>query len=312
MTFPGPLTYPGPLTFPGDPNVTSDGRSTVYTIGGLITAVNNGQPYVDAAGCWWSASHEEGWSGAPPPRQDVLKYPVRDGQSSANLRTEARPIILGGTVRAPDQARLQAAIDQIRAVLATTDREGTLAVGEPHVTRYAWVRRDGPTQTAKVSPYTATWLLQLVADDPRILAAALTATTGLPAVSGGLTVPFAVPFAINSTAVSGVCTLNNPGSATGPVRLRIDGPCTGPIITHVSSGAQLVFSSTLVLAVGEWIDVDMEAHTVLANGQSSRAGYVPITGRNWSGLDPGINTWAFTALTYDAAAKLTVTASPAW
>ena len=215
---------------------------------------------------------------------------------------------------AQDRARdLNAAFadPSIRAVLATTTRQGTLAVCEPHLTRYAWVRRDGPTQTAKVSPYTATWLLQLVADDPRILAAALTATTGLPAVSGGLTVPFAVPFAINSTVASGVCTLNNPGTATGPVRLRIDGPCTGPIITHVSSGAQLVFSSTLVLAVGEWIDVDMEAHTVLANGQSSRAGYVPITGRGWSGFDPGINSWAFTALT-TGAAKLTVTVSPAW
>jgi hypothetical protein len=75
------------MTFP-----PSDGRSTVYSIGDDFCAVNNGQPYVDADGCWWSATHEEGWSGLDAPRQEVLKNPVSDGQQASNLLNEAKSI----------------------------------------------------------------------------------------------------------------------------------------------------------------------------------------------------------------------------
>lgn len=120
----------------------------------------------------------------------------------------------------------------------------------------------------------------------------------------------AIPFTIDAVTVTGQVSLENPGNETGPVRLRIDGPCRGPVVTHVSTGAQLVFASSLVLGAGEWIDVDMEARTVLANGQASRAPW--ITSRGWSGFTPGLNTWSFTAAAFDPGARLTVVATPAW
>jgi hypothetical protein len=125
---------------------------------------------------------------------------------------------------------------------------------------------------------------------------------------GGLTIPFTIP----STVVAGQINLTNPGNESGPVVLRIDGPCTGPIITHTSSTTTnaLVFSSNLSLGTGEFLLVDMDKHTALANGQTTRAGY--ITSRGWSLFDPGANTWAFTASTYNSGSLLTVTASPAW
>lgn len=119
---------------------------------------------------------------------------------------------------------------------------------------------------------------------------------------GGLT--------IDAVTVTGQVSLTNPGNDTGPLRLRIDGPCTGPVVTHVGTGDRLVFSSSLVLAAGEWLDIDMEKHQVYANGQSSRAGY--ITARGWFGFDPGQNTFAFTAAQYNAASQLTVAGTPAW
>jgi len=130
------------------------------------------------------------------------------------------------------------------------------------------------------------------------------------AVVADATDAFTIPFTIDAVTVTGQVSLVNPGNETGPVRLRIDGPCRGPVVTHVSSGAQLVFSSSLVLGVGEWIDVDMEARTVLANGQATRAPW--ITSRGWSGFTPGENTWAFTAAAFDADARLTVVATPSW
>lgn len=125
-------------------------------------------------------------------------------------------------------------------------------------------------------------------------------------LSGALT----IPFIIDATVVTGQVTLTNDGNESGPVVLRIDGPCVGPVVTHVSTGNALVFSSSLVLQSGEFLLIDMDARTALANGQVNRAGY--ITSRGWSALDPGDNTFAFTAQQFNSRSQLTVTAYPAW
>jgi len=119
------------------------------------------------------------------------------------------------------------------------------------------VFRQDAVLSSPVTDTVAQFSIQLVAADPRKFSDPLTTSTRLPASTGGLTVPFTVPFTIASTVVSGTCSLVNGGNTTGPVRLRVNGPCTGPIITHVGTGAQLVFASSLVLAAGEWIDIDM-------------------------------------------------------
>lgn len=125
-----------------------------------------------------------------------------------------------------------------------------------------------------------------------------------------LTAALTVPFQINATTVTGQVNLNNPGNESGPVVLRIDGPCTGPVVTHVSTGNALVFSSSLVLQDNEFLLIDMDARTALANGQANRADY--ITSRGWSSFDPGDNTWAFSAARYNSESQLSVAAVPAW
>lgn len=288
---------------------SSDGRSTMYAIGDWA-AVNNGQPYIDAAGCWWSASREEGWATSPAMTADVLKLPTSDGQRSGNLQLEDRPIRLGGTVRAGTQVALQNAMDQVTALLAGPTRKDTLTVAEVHLTRHTTVRRDQEAQVAKVSPFEATWLLQLIADDPLRYGQLITASTALPASSGGLTFPITFPITFPATVVTGTIGINNPGLIAAPVRLRVDGPCNGPIITHVASGQTLVFSSSYSLVAGNWLDIDMGAKTVLENGQASRNNY--ITSRGWFSFDPGDNTIAFNASVYNAASLLTAYLTPAW
>lgn len=318
MTYPSTSTFPGATVFPTPAQLAptplgSDGRSTVYRIGSLFTAVNNGQPYVDDQGCWWSVTAEQGWSGRSALRADVTKWPQRDSQLSQNLFFDGRDITIGGTIRAPDQQRLQQAMDLVDGLL-TSPRVDLLTVDEPHLTRYAWVRRGAAAQVAKWSPYTATFVLQLVADDWRRLGAPQSASTFLPSSSGGLVVPVALPFSIASTTTNGVCRLTNPGTVTGPVTLRLDGPVNGPVVTHSGTGARLVFKSSVSLVAGEWIDVDMENQTVLANGQASRDGWVVETAPDfgWFGFEPGVNEFALAAAAYDAASKLTVTAAAAW
>lgn len=140
-------------------------------------------------------------------------------------------------------------------------------------------------------------------------------TDGTPATTTyvnalSLTGALTIPFTIGATVESGQVALNNPGNTSGPAVIRIDGPCVGPVVTHSETGRSLVFSDAMALGAGEYLLIDMEAHTVLANGQASRDGY--ITKRGWSVLRPGDNTWAFTARQFNSQARLTVTAVPSW
>jgi uncharacterized membrane protein len=81
-------------------------------------------------------------------------------------------------------------------------------------------------------------------------------------------------------------------------------------VTHIGKQASLTFSSSLALASGEFVTVDMGRREVLAQGQSARNGWV--TNRGWFDLDPGDNEIAFSAVNYDPGALLTVTTMSAW
>jgi len=189
--------------------------------------------------------------------------------------------------------------------------------------RWGTVCREDEPLITTLTPTTAAYNIQLLAADPRKFGAELTASTGLPSSTGGLTAPFTAPFTVPAVTVTGQVSLTNPGDQTGPVRLRIDGPANvgdpamvGPTVTHVGSGLTLTLASSMSLAHGEFVLVNMDGatwdgmrpHAVLAQGQSDRAGYV--TSRGYSGFEPGPNTWSFAAVS--GSGLLTVTATEAW
>lgn len=261
----------------------------------------------DVAGVRWLQGKIEGL-GAPQGTLAPEQKPRQRGAWAGDSFAKGSSIVVNGTMVAPDAATAWAALDVLNESCPLYD--SVLTYVTPLGSRWLTVRRDGEVLPAWVNDRVFTWSVQFFAEDPRKFGDELSASTFLPASVGGLTVPFTVPFTINAMSVSGQVSLTNPGNETGPVWLRIDGPSTGPVVTHVSSGLALTFSSSLVLQAGEWLDVDMEKHTVLANGQASRSRYV--TSRGWSGFEPGDNVWQFTAASFDAASKLTVRAVPSW
>ena len=261
----------------------------------------------EANGVQWILSDLKGW-GASGGTLSPQQKPRSAGAWAGNSYAKARPLVLTGACIAPSAALASDALD--RLIDAASLDSTHMDVIEGGRSRWAMVQRDGDVLPGWLGDVAFEYSVQLVALDPRKHGDPLTASTSLPSTSGGLTVPFTVPFSINATTVSGQVSLTNPGNTTGSIVLRIDGPCVGPVITHVASGLRLVFAASLVLGAGEWIDVDLEAHSVLANGQSSRANW--ITSRQWFGFERGPNTLAFTASSYTAGALLTVTAVPAW
>lgn len=262
---------------------------------------------VDAFGVQWTSAQLSGWA-KPASTLSPIQKPRSSGAWAGAAYAAGRHLVMSGLIIAPDQDSLTDAVD--RLLSAASLESFVLTVTEGSRTRTMNVRQEDEVISEYITNVIASWSVQLFAPDPRKLGAALSGSTLLPVTTGGITVPLTVPYTINSTVVAGQVTLTNPGNEEGPVTMRIDGPCTGPVITHIGSGFALVFSSSLVLNAGEFLLIDMEARTVLANGQSSRSGY--ITSRGWSQFDPGVNVWSFTATGYNTASMLTVTATPAW
>lgn len=264
----------------------------------------------DASGVQWGADTLQGW-GSPASTISPVQKPRQNGAWGGLAYSKARSVVVSGQTVAPTRALLSAAVDTL---VSATDLLGTtLTIVESGVSRTLTVRRDGDVALT-VKPGVDLmfwWSVQLVAVDPRKMGTALTATTSLPSTSGGLTIPYTIPYTINATTVTGQISLTNPGNASGPVLLQINGPITGPTITHVSTGQALTFSSSLTLGAGEFITVDMERREVLAQGQAAASRNAWVTGRGWSAFDPDLNTWAFSAPSYNTG-TLQVTATPAW
>lgn len=274
--------------------------SSYATIGGLMVGGR------EDTGCDWILEDVK-W-GTPGGTLTPIQKPRQAGAWGGQSYAQARPGVLRGTLWAPTAALAIDAFDRLNAAFSLD--ESVLTIVQSGVPRWQSVRRDGDVLPVWIGPTAFTWSVQVVALDSRMFGSTLSGSTFLPSSTGGL--QWADQWAQDWPAVtnSGTVSLTNPGNETGPVVLRIDGPATGPQITHVGSASALVFSSSLVLGVGEWLTVDMEKHTTMANDQASRNGYV--TSRGWSGFDPGVNVWSLASTAYNALTKLTVTGTIAY
>jgi hypothetical protein len=221
-----------------------------------------------------------------------------------------RHMVLTGMVSAPNADALNASLDDLNA--AVTLAPFQLTVGESGRIRSVMAQRNGEVLTPKISSLFARYSIQIVATDPLKYGDLVTASTLLPTSTGGLTYPVTYPLTYTGVSNTGVLSVTNGGNTQAPVWLRIDGPIPagGWTVTHVGKRQSLSFATSLALAAGEFVTVDMQRREVLAQGQAARAGYV--TSRGWFTLDPGDNDIAFSAQNYSATAQLTVTTKPAW
>lgn len=247
--------------------------------------------------------------GVPSATGRAIPRARADGATIGDSYTSERYPVIVGTVKAATTEAALTARDMIAAAASTDPVALTVTRGAS--VRSCMVKRSGEMGETWTSDTSFDFDLLMVAPDPRFTAAALTGSTGLPSSTGGLTVPFTVPFAIESTVSSGQVTLTNAGNAAGRVVLRItggSGGLTAPVVTHVSSGRSLVFASSLTIDEGVYVDVDMDAHTVLEQGIAARNGWV--VSRQWSQFQPGGNLWAFSAASGEG--TMHVTAYPSW
>lgn len=263
---------------------------------------------VDDGGVTWLLTDLKGWS-SPGLRAEAQPRQADHGAWPATPYFGARPITLTGMIAAPTMSGRDAAIEELIAAVSLTDTTLTVAESIP---KQASVRRSGELLIERINPYSATYSALVTAYDPRRYSTTLqTKSTGLPSVTGGLTVPVALPISLTSSITGGAFTLINDGSiSTRPV-FTVEGPAVNPIIvcTHPDGSTdQLTYSATLVL--GDELVIDTDAHTVMLNGPVSRRRY--LSG-SWPEIGPASSLavqWSATA--YDSSALLTGTCRSAW
>jgi hypothetical protein len=122
--------------------------------------------------------------------------------------------------------------------------------------------------------------------------------------SVGFSFPLSFPFSFGgSGGPSGAVTILNVGTFPSWPLLRIFGPCTDPSVLWVdpttgeSVGPKIVFTGGLVIAEGDYLEVDTQARTARINGDpgANRYNFVDFAATSWGQLAVGPNTLRFTA-----------------
>ena len=129
--------------------------------------------------------------------------------------------------------------------------------------------------------------------------------TALPKKTGGLRVPFRVPFIIRSSFVAGELRFNVGGSARPLSQIIISGPVKNPVIRDAVAGWRVAVN--LDMGAGERLVIDPGTRTVELNGASRRGA---ISG-GFPALDVGehLITWSADAFSQDARLKIRVAES---
>lgn len=308
MPFPSLSLFPSDTLFPGEPIPVDFGGGYEQPIecaaGGLVLTAT------DEFGVDWMQDTLLGWYGAPGSTIETTRKVRAPGSWPGPRQTDERTLTIGGFSEAPAPSLVVPAMDRFNEAISTDAFLLTVADDDGSVRSAIAYRSPQAIDTVRVSDVGFEWTAQLLCPEPRRFGALLSGETGPPSSSGGFVFPFTFPFDFDSSVVSGLVVIENLGNEPGPVTLRIDGPVGAPRVTHVGTGAEIVFASDLVLGIGEWLDIDMENQTVLANGTASRAGF--LTQAGWFNLEKGVNTFAFAVNGDWPQAKLTINATPAY
>ena len=158
------------------------------------------------SGVEWIMSEFTGW-GAPGGTLIQKQKTRQRGAWSGRSDSKARPMVAKGVCIAPTAALASDALD--RLIDAASLDDTILTVSESGRLRWGTARRDGDVLPVWIGSTVFSYSVQFAADDPRKFSAPITASTHLPSSSGGLTIPYTIPYSINAVQVSGQVSIFN-------------------------------------------------------------------------------------------------------
>jgi hypothetical protein len=268
--------------------------SPLYALGDIVFGAED--PY----GVTWHVKNEDGWSSSSGTTAAIATREDADGAWPGPTRYGPRTVTLSGVAVAPK------AKDRFNAVCASATGD-VLRVEERHLTRRATVQRNGQSTVGDTGMTAFQWAIQLTATDHRRYADALSTTasdlSGVGATSGR-PYPRRYPLSYGGgdPTKRGLITATNVGNTTAGGVLSVFGPITDPSVTQMTTGRRLGMS--LVLNVGDQLDIDLDTHTVILNGFTSRRSF--LTTAQWFRLAPGDNLLKFSGTQHLAANPPTI------
>lgn len=280
------------------------------TVGDLVTAPFQVQWRGELWG--WPAtaitiSNLSGWLDRPAMRTGNTDRPGRHGAVPGQQRATSRLIEVEFTAAADDPQWLRRLADAVAPDEDPLEEPLVIWAGadEPQLV-FARVERAAVPTGHAWSVGLERAMVQWVCTDPRRYGVQeQTAAIGLPTVAGlGLPFPLVFPLDWGAGLGGGQMSLVHAGNvATWPV-WEITGPVTGPIISNLDSGEQLVFDPGWTIPAGQTAVIDTDWRTVKIGDLSYDT---KLFGRGWFPLPKASTTAVGFASVggYDPAALLT-------
>lgn len=249
----------------------------------------------DENGCVWTVSDIEGWWELPEPQTaDEPRPYVLDGSYFIPGRYGPRNIVLRGHI-VPQPGSEKTIVSARNKLLRECDAVRHLTqmeVDEPGGTRACGVQLVGrPIARTGGRNNALEYEVQLRAPDPRKYSLGpSTSGTFLPSMSGGRTYPLTYPRVYGVVGSGGIAAFENSGTYDSPGKIRIYGPITNPSIEHLELGVTMSFN--VVIDQGDFLEIDLDARTILLNGSISRRSAMSNQSR-WFTFQPATNTLRF-------------------
>lgn len=114
---------------------------------------------------------------------------------------------------------------------------------------------------------------------------------------------------------AGQTMIDNPGTEPSDQVVRMYGPCVGPRYTNDTTGETIIFTEELIIAAGDYVEVDTSAHTAfyLSDPAASRAHLIDYSQSTWWQVPPGGSAVRYHPTSeVDAGCGSVTTYRPAW
>ena len=142
-----------------------------------------------------------------------------------------------------------------------------------------------------------TYLVGLIAADPRVYSQATNTASGALALDAGV-------------ATGGPLSVTNAGSTPTSPTLTVSGPITNPVFTNVTTGQALSLTTTIAAAAS--VTVDFAARTIVNQAGTSIYSTLNYTTSQWWALASGTNSVKVTGTWTVAGGTFTVGWRDAW
>lgn len=244
-------------------------------------------------------------------RENAADQVEADGGIHGNFYYGRRPIILQGTILANSSTQRNERIARLkRASNAMRDDSVLTFTPDGGLESFLKLRRQQPLRITK--GWVKEFQLPMVAADPRIYGTTLTTVSaeagGAP--NAGRTYAKAFDFSYGAALSVGQIFITNNGDAESPPIIKVYGPGVNPSLYNATTNetVSLIYS----LAAGEYLEIDLNARTVLLNGVTNRYSAVDFASTHWWMLQPDQNDIRLGYFSFEAGAKFEISYRDAW